>query len=102
MLIVETMLEASFFATHDEAHQAGTKIPDLPMTKGLILQIVDGTIHDAPAPDADNTPIPTRAEVLQAAHDAGNDRRVVHAASRAKFRDAPSALIIPHPGNGGK
>lgn len=96
--VVSQPREATMFDLYPEAADVAVHIMGLPLMAGVMLGIVDATIHDDPIPDVDTTPVPTREEILAAAHAGGEERRIKHAAARMAFNAQPSGLLIPHPG----
>lgn len=96
--IVSSLVEATRFDTQAQATAALEFVKAGPMMGGIELEVVDATIHDPPIPDANPEVVPTREEILQAAHESGAARRAAHDEARREFNEQPSDVLVPHPG----
>lgn len=90
---------ATMFASRAQAvevllhcHRESSTFPD--------CDVVDYSTPEPPAPDADQAPVPTRAQIIAQAHADGEARRTAHAAARALHQSQPSARLIEKPSTG--
>lgn len=101
--VVAELQAASRYETQNHAFAAIMDIQLLPMMLShrggqIELEAVDATIPEPQVPDADQTPVVSRDDLLKAAHEAGAERRARHDAARAEFAAQPSGYIVSHPG----